>query len=485
MTSKRTQITEDVPQTFPFGIEFQKSLLKLLTVDVGFASSSIGYLSDSFFENDVLSWAFRFIERYNEKYNAIPSLSVVLDETRHLDSDSRDYFQITLETVVDSSLAEEAWLKDKTLDFIKRNIFVVGFRETKDLYNQGNVDEAYDSMSGMMDKIYNTAWTPPDREFFFEDFMQRTSQRLQNDPSSDAISTGIHDLDDVLGGGLSLGELGIWVAYPKRGKSTILVNHGVQAVRRGSRKVLHVVLEGSRKMVANRYDTVFAQEEYNKVKFGSFSDETYRRMMYDYKMYGQGLVLRGLTERWDYSAVDIHEEMKELKRAYAWEPELIIVDYGDLLRGRGKGYKNETDMQRAAFRDLKSLANRGYAMWTASQARRPDKDVESTPEILTSRKIAECYDKVRVADFIGSINQTLEERQANQMRLFAELYRDNEAGKVFLVKSDFTRMTIEGIRDAGEAVLPSSTELISTPLGYTNRTTRQSTSLVRQRKAAI
>lgn len=484
MPPKRSQVQEEIPQTFPFGVEFQKSLIKLLTRDVGFSSAAIKYLKDSFFENDVLSWAFRFIERYNEKYNAIPSLPLLLDETRNLDPAMREYFQLTLETVVESSLVEEQWLKDKVLDFIKRNIFVDGFRETKELYNQGKVDEAYDFMAVMMDSIYNTAWSPPDREFFFEDFNQRTSLRLAYDAYSDTMPTGIHELDNVLGGGLSLGEMGIWVAYPKRGKSTILVNHGVQAVRRANRNVLHVVLEGSRKMVANRYDTVFAQEEYNTVKYGSFSEETYKRMAFDYQMYSNKLVLRGFTERWDYSAMDIHEEMKELKRLYDWDPELIIVDYGDLLRGRGKGYKNETDMQRAAFRDLKSLANRGYALWTASQARRPDKDVENTPEILTSRKIAECYDKVRVADFIGSINQTAEERQANQMRLFAELYRDNEAGKVFLVKSDFSRMTIEGIRDTGEVVHPSSTELVATPLGYA-RQTKPITNLVQQRKAAI
>jgi len=484
MPPKRSQVQEEIPQTFPFGVEFQKSLIKLLTRDVGFSSAAIKYLKDSFFENDVLSWAFRFIERYNEKYNAIPSLPLLLDETRNLDPTMREYFQLTLETVVESSLVEEQWLKDKVLDFIKRNIFVDGFRETKELYNQGKVDEAYDFMAVMMDSIYNTAWSPPDREFFFEDFNQRTSLRLAHDAYSDTMPTGIHELDNVLGGGLSLGEMGIWVAYPKRGKSTILVNHGVQAVRRANRNVLHVVLEGSRKMVANRYDTVFAQEEYNTVKYGSFSEETYKRMAFDYQMYSNRLVLRGFTERWDYSAMDIHEEMKELKRLYDWDPELIIVDYGDLLRGRGKGYKNETDMQRAAFRDLKSLANRGYALWTASQARRPDKDIDSTPEILNSRKIAECFDKVRVADFIGSINQTAEERQANQMRLYAELYRDNEAGKVFLVKSDFSRMTIEGIRDAGEVVHPSSTELVATPLGY-SRQTKPVSNLVQQRKAAI
>ncbi len=333
------------------------------------------------------------------------------------------------------------------------------------MYNQGEADNAFDMMRECMDRIENTAWEPPDRSFFFEEFAQRTSDRVAKDPLGDTIPTGIHDLDKILEGGLSKGELGIWIGYPKRGKTTMLTNLGVQAVRRALKPTAHFVLEGSRRQVENRYDTIFAQEAYQQVKVGNYSAEAFQRMQYEYEMFGRKLVVRGFTERWDYNANDLLEELRDLKRAYQWEPELVVVDYGDLMRGRAKDYDNETAEQRAAFRDLKSLANMGYGVWTASQARRPKGDIDSDPEVLRSKEIAECYDKVRVADFIGSVNQTKEEKLAKQMRLFAELYRDNDAGIVIPVIADFGRMTITVVRDPNQQVLPSPVTQ-PVPLGY-------------------
>jgi hypothetical protein len=247
----------------------------------------------------------------------------------------------------------------------------------------------------------------------------------------------------------------------------LLVNHGVQAVRRGDHRVLHAVFEGSRALVANRYDTVFAQAEYRKVKTGNIDQTVFERLQYDYSMYVGRLILRGFTEHWTYSAADIFDEIKELKRVYGWEPDAVIVDYGDLLRGRGTGFRSEFEHQQAAFRDLKSLANRGYAVWTATQAQRPTRDIEADVNVLTSRNVADCYAKIRVADYIGSINQTAEERQKCQMRLHAEMCRDSEAGKTFLVHADFARMTIQSVRGQGDPAEVNQ----SIPLGYTTQTT--------------
>jgi len=356
------------------------------------------------------------------------------------------------------------------LDFIKRNLFVRAFKDSREKYNLGQVGEAYDVMTRAMERITTTDWTPPDRSFFFDEFTQRFARRLSEDPALESISTGIHELDHILLGGLSIGELGVWVAYAKRGKSTMLVNHGVQAVRRGNHKTLHLVFEGSRKQVEARYDTVFAQESYQKVRASDFSRETFDRIQFDYRMYLHKLVVRGFTDDWSYTVQNIWDEMRELKRLYDWKPELVIVDYGDLLRGRGT-FKTETEHQTAAFRDLKTLANWGYAVWTASQAQRPKKDVDMDEELLQSRKIADAYAKVRVADFLGTLNQTREERQRHEMRIYAELYRDNAADRVIPVRADFDRMTITTVRD-GSFVLPSPIHT-PIPLGFITPTPKQ------------
>lgn len=431
---------------FPFGVDFQKSLFVLLLQDSGFASIVMPHLEPQYFESDVLVWAYSYVIKYRQKYNAIPNLGVLLEEVRSLDPKVRDLYYITLEGLHNADLSSVDYIKDKVIDFIKRNIFTNSFKESRDKYNSGDINSAYDVMMAAMDKIgNNTSWETIDREWFFESFNQRVSDRLSFDPFSDSVSTGIADLDKALGGGLSIGELGIWIAYPKRGKTTLLINHGVQAIRRGLNNTLHFVLEGSRSLVANRYDTIFSQEAYSIVKTGKMTQQLFDNVVREYSMHRRKLIIRGFTERWDYTIEDLALEMKDLKRLYNWEPKLIIMDYGDLLRGRGK-YRDETSNQKAAYRDIKSLANRGYAVWTASQAQRPKNDLNTDSAPLSSKNIADDYSKVRVADFIGSINQTQEERQLKQARLYAEMYRDNESGLIIPVYADFSKMTIKGIR---------------------------------------
>ena len=456
----------ELATVFPFGVDFQRVLLRLLTEDVAFASEAMPHLMPAYFENEVLAWAYHSMEQYREKYNAVPSLKVIQDEAGRLDSSVREFYRLTIEQVSQADMSSEPWLRDQCLDFIKRNIYVRGHQESTAAFNKGDVDKAYEISMKAADKILNTDWKAPDRAFFFETFPQRHSQRLSEDPMMDSISTGIHELDKVLGGGLSKGELGVWMAHSKRGKTTLLTNHGVQAVRRGNRNVLHLVFEGARKQVEARYDTIFAQESYHKVRAGDISSETYQRMQYEYQMFHRRLVVRGFTEEWGYTVANIFEELRELKQLHNWVPEMLIVDYGDLLRGReGEGCRTETEHQTSVFKDLKSMANRGYALWSASQPQRPKDDIESKTEILTSKNIADAYAKVRVADFIGSANQTSEERLAKIMRLHAEMYRDNAANKTFVVEADFDLMTIKDIRGSSGSHF-SAVPNGPVPIGY-------------------
>jgi len=432
---------------FPFGVDFQKSLLLLITQDPSFASLVIKHLKPEYFENEVLSWAYNFILEYNKAYNAIPKMNIILEQAKHIKSGSREIYQITLDGVRESDLSSEEWIKDKIIEFIKHNIYANAMRGSIGKYNEGEIAECFDIMMEAMDNVSKTAWEETDREWFFESIDQRTADRLSGDPLSEAIATGIPELDKVLCGGLSIGEVGIWIAYSKRGKTTLLTNHGVQAVRRSLRNTLHIVLEGSRALVANRYDAIFMQEDYNLVKSGQISHEVFQQAIKEYKMLKQRLVIRAFTDRWDYTIEDIYREIKDLKRLYNWEPSLVIIDYGDLLKGRGK-YATEEANQRAAYQDIKSLAGKGYAVWTAAQAQRPKTDVETDATALSYKNVADCFAKVQKADFIGSINQTRDERNDKQARLFAELYRDNEADIVIPVYADFTKMTIKGLRES-------------------------------------
>lgn len=223
--------------------------------------------------------------------------------------------------------------------------------------------------------------------------------------------------------------------------STNLINHGAMAIRAQMAEVLHIPLEGSRALIENRYEAWFADDLYSGVKKGGMSPDKYGILWNEYQFLKRKLVVRAFTENWTYTALDIEAEIKDLRKHHAWSPKMVIVDYGDLMHGRGGPYQAPWMSERDAFRDLKLLANKGFAVWTASQAQRPtDKNWDVKEALIKTSMIAGGIEKVRVCDFVGSINQTTEEKTQGVARLYAEMYRDNEAGKVIQINTEMSKM---------------------------------------------
>lgn len=451
-----------------FGVEFQGMLLRLLLEDSSFSRQVAKYLEPKFFQNEAMAWAFGFSQWYQSTYGTFPSLAVVIDQTRTLDPNVQPIFQAVMSGVRERRVTDEPWLRDQTLDFIKRQVFRSAYLDSHALFNAGKVTEAYDLMQARMDELNSVTWEIPDRQWLMDEFPDRHIQRQTLEAQGRYTGTGIPVLDETLGGGAQPGFLGVWLARPKAGKTTFLVNKGAIALRAYHRRVLHVPLEGSGAYIADRYDTIFTDELYANVRRGEIDATRYSMAYQEMQMHRQQCVIRAFTDEWDYNITHVWNEMRELKQSYGWEPDLVIVDYCDLLEGRPRpgGYKSDTDSQKASFKDLKSLANRGFAVWTASQVQRPkDKDFDDVQDILKSKDIADCYAKVRIADMVGSINQTREERKQGVMRLYVELLRDNAADVEMLIPADFQKMKIGG-DVVPPATMQTTTVQTTKALGY-------------------
>ncbi len=460
------QLTEDL--RFPFGAEFQRQLLRLLVEDSASSEVLAGHIEPHYFEDPALSWAWRYCRDHAEKFGAFPSLGVLLHEARGaVPPEEWAAYEMTLLQVREEGVRDEAWLKEEVIDFVRRNVFTRAFHECRGLYNDGKAPEAYDLMMVRLEELQRAVWEVRDQSFFFEDFSKREIRRTLHDYDQDAIPSGFPWLDKVLDGGLSIGDFGIWVAYAKIGKTALLVNLGKAATSVAMRHTAHFVFEDTKQKVETRYDSCFLDELYNRVKRGLGDLEKYERVRRTYALLRGRLVVRGFTDGWDYTILDIDRALKELKKVHGWTPELIIVDYGDLLGGREKHYRSEHAKQKAAFQDLKTLAKRGYALWTASQAQRPKEGAEDKAHLLMARSISDCWDKVKIADFVGSINQTRAEKGQRIMRLYAEMYRDNAADVVGTVRADLAKMQIR--HEDGLVSVDAPTVGTTPALGYKPR----------------
>jgi replicative DNA helicase len=233
--------------------------------------------------------------------------------------------------------------------------------------------------------------------------------------------------------------------------------------------VLFIVLEGSRYQVANRLESLISRVLYRNVKRGDIDPEVYQQLLEEYHELKRLLVVRGMTDAWSYTVADIRAELDELKSSHGWVPDQLVVDYGDLLRSQEKGNLSEEQHQRDAFGDLKTLSSQdnGYSIWTASQSRRPaptanerqkGQDIvdSALKPVIEPRAIADSYNKVRRADFIGSINQDAEEQAQHMARLWCAMYRDNPARVLCTVKQDLDRMVFADLLDPSNRDIPSS-----------------------------
>lgn len=257
--------------------------------------------------------------------------------------------------------------------------------------------------------------------------------------------------------------------------TSVLCNLGATAVRTSRKRALHVILEGSLAYVEARYDTILTGELYSNVKHGHVDSGKYTAAFAEMQQLRGLMVFRDFTKSWDTNITHVDAELRDLKRGYGWEPDLILLDYVDLMRSRFR-HDSEYEEQKAAVQDVKTLAGHGYAIWTASQVQRPKDDkYNDIANVLRAKDIADCYAKIRVADFIGSINQTTAERKQNWLRLYAELYRDGPSDVLMGMHMDFATMTMSppptGIPGAPpKAIAESGAVQVVKPLMYASGT---------------
>lgn len=429
----------------PFDDGFQRSLLLLLTEDHGFACGVGKYIEPRYFESPVLAWAWHASQQYMETYGSPPSIRTILQFTRKLDAETRPVYEQVLCEVERAHVQDAEWLRAQTIDFVRKQKFIHLMHLSQAMWNAGKTDEVYAYVTTEISNLSEIAAVEEDEAFFFETFGERQARRLHRTVEADAIPTGLPTLDHVLDGGLSRGELGAWIAYAKCGKSTMLVNLGLACIRLGHLPVAHFVLEGMREQVETRYDAAFTEVVYNELKWGRLGTEYHVNTMRQYQFYQRKLMVRGMTGNWDYNILTIQGYLRRWQKTYGWIPKLIVVDYVDILGGRKERYPNETAKQTDAARDLKTLmgSGPGYMGWTAMQAQRPNPGVDEQPHLIGTSMVADAYAKIRIFDYLGSINRTNAEKRANVARLYGELYRDNEAGQVWPVAFDNPRMRIE------------------------------------------
>lgn len=423
--------------TFSFGVEFQRALLRLIQTDEAFCFRAMSYVEPGFFTTRSLGWAFTVMQKYYLAYEMrmtdLPLREAALKNPEHA---------AEVEAIIEvGQVAEADYIRAELREFIRRNIFARSHEESQKLYNAGQHGKAYEITCAAMDSLRQVEFDIPDRSWLFEELPERMRSRFKGtrDPTEGVYPTGMDAVDDCLNGGAKRGEVHLVIAPPKAGKTIWLINQAFVITRVARKPVLYINLEGSTRLITDRFDACFSTELYTAVRRGEIRPNLYREMTEEYRQLRGLCVVRTLND-WDVNILHVTAELKSLE-AQGFIPEAIMLDYVDRLRSRNQ-VGSETQHQIDSMNDTKRLANRGYLIWTACQSQRPKEGDEDREFLLKASQIADAYGKIRIADGYGSLNATRAEAARGECRYFLENYRDGPVGKVFRLHNETDRMRI-------------------------------------------
>lgn len=200
-----------------FGRQFQEKLVQAMIVDPEWSARMSEVINTDYFDLKYLKFLADRYFAYYEKYKTFPTFPTLVimakDELRSetdgtLKTQVVEFLQRTRTSPETHDLE---YVKDKSLDFCKKQSLRIALEEAVDMINK----EQFDTVPDHIKRALLAGTTPSLGLEFFED-METRFKRVNRSP----VPTGIPQLDhrEILNGGLGKGEMGVVVANTGVGK---------------------------------------------------------------------------------------------------------------------------------------------------------------------------------------------------------------------------------------------------------------------------
>ena len=423
-----------------YGKQFQEKIFQAFLTDRNWATQMTEIMTPSFFDLKYLEFLADRYFTYYQKYKDFPTLplliTIIRDELREgKDTILRDQIIDFLQRIrVNPDVGDLQYVKDKTLDFCRKQAMKEALEKAVELIATDNIDSVMSLMKNAL-----SAGTPASiGHDFFEDVEARFV-RTKRVP----CPTGITAIDapDILNGGLGRGELGVAVGNTGTGKSHFLVSVGSEALRRG-KNVVHYTFELSESAVGLRYDSNFTQIPSNEVI--DRKEEVIE--FYKNAELGRLIIKEYPTGSASVQTLRNHIEKLLLK---SFVPSVIIIDYADIMRSSRKMDSLRHELK-LIYEELRNLAmEMNVPIWTASQANRD----ASNSDIVGLENMSEAYGKAMVADVVLSISRKPVEKSTGVGRMFVAKNRAGRDGILFPIKINTATSTFETLSESSEMSL--------------------------------
>lgn len=417
-----------------YGPTFQIKVISALLTNKDFLINIHDILDENDFGSDANKWIIKNILSYYAKYHTTPSMDILKVELQKV---KNEVLQVSikeqLRSAYQASTDDLEYVKEEFSTFCKNQQLKKALLSSVDLLQAGD----YDSIKLMVEGALKAG---QDKKIGHEYNKDVESRYRENNRVT--IPTPWPQINELIQGGLGNGDFGLIFGNPGGGKSWSLVALGGHAVKLGY-NVVHYTLELGEDYVGRRYDAFFTSVPVNRIL-----DEREKVEHAVDTLEGQLVIKEFAMGRATMTTIESHiQKLKSLDI----EPDLIIIDYVDLLKSK----RNSTDRKFEIddiYTSTKGLARElNLPIWSVSQVNRAG----SKDDIIEGDKAAGSYDKMMITDVAISLSRKKEDKVNNTGRLHIMKNRYGMDGVTYQMNADTSNGHFEITGDFDEESTPS------------------------------
>lgn len=395
-----------------YGPSFQMKVISSLLTHKEFLQNINDVLSDEYFSNPAHKWIINEILKYYEKYHTTISMDILKVEMKKLDNEVlKVSVKEQLREAYKADIDDLQYVQEEFSTFCKNQQLKKALLNSVDLLKAGD----YDSIKYMIESAMKAG---QDKNIGHE-YKRDTESRYREDHRK-IVPTPWNEINELVQGGLGNGDLGLIFGNPGGGKSWTLVALGGFAVQMGY-NVIHYTLELSEAYTGRRYDAFFTGTPVDQLEKHKEHVETLTS-----ELPGELIIREFPMGKTTIGTIEAHiNKVKDL----GIEPDLIIIDYIDLLstRKRNVDRKGEID---DIYTSTKGLARElNIPIWSVSQVNRAG----AKDDIIEGDKAAGSYDKMMITDLSMSLSRKKEDKVNGTGRLHIMKNRYGMDGLTFQV----------------------------------------------------
>jgi hypothetical protein len=362
-----------------YGPTFQLKVLSSLLKNKNFLLNVRDMIDDSHFEHQGNKWILTETLKYFDKFHSTPTLDSLKIEVKKIDNDIlQTAVKEQLKLIYTTQYDDKEYVEEEFSNFCKNQLLKNALLDSVDLLKHGH----YDDIRLMID---NALKVGSDKNLGHE-YVKDIEDRYREE-SRKIVPTPWPVINELLQGGLGNGDFGLIFGGPGGGKSWALVALGAFASGLGY-KVIHYTLELGESYVGKRYDAFHTKIPVNLLV--NHVSEV-KDIIKDFE---HNVIIKEYAPKIaSLSTIKAHIQKT---RDLGFEPDLILIDYVDLLKAPSKKSRDKKEEIDDLYYGTKGLAKElQLPIWSVSQVNRAG----AKDEVVEGDKAAGSYDKMMVIDF--------------------------------------------------------------------------------------